>query len=251
MCKIRSIIFVSIMLLLAACGQSAPSAAAPSNSPSNTPESSVPSSPIPAEPSPQPDASAEDPSRSKADYISDLARAGLANTLTIGIDAIQVLKVEEVEWSDASLGCPQPGYMYPQVIVEGYLVELQVGETKYAIHSDSTPSQLILCSEPAVMLPVPQTEQQQSEGGLMQQPIEEQTRIHLANQLGISVDEVTIAQIEETEWNNSSLGCPDKDVAYLEVITPGYIITLEAQGQQYRYHTDTGRHFVQCNTGAR
>jgi hypothetical protein len=36
-----------------------------------------------------------------------------------------------VEWPDGSLGCPQPGVEYLQVITPGFWVELQVGEVKY------------------------------------------------------------------------------------------------------------------------
>jgi hypothetical protein len=33
---------------------------------------------------------------------------------------------------------------------------------------------------------------------------------------------------------------------YLQVITPGYRVILEAQGKQYTYHTDTRRQVVPC-----
>ena len=33
----------------------------------------------------------------------------------------------------------------------------------------------------------------------------------------------------------------------LQVITPGYKITLEAQGKRYEYHSDTNRRVVRCD----
>jgi hypothetical protein len=33
---------------------------------------------------------------------------------------------------------------------------------------------------------------------------------------------------------------------YAQVITPGYRVVLEAGGQRYEYHTDTGRFVVLC-----
>ena len=39
-----------------------------------------------------------------------------------------VLRAESVIWSDGSLGCPEPGMMYTQATVEGYWVELSVGD---------------------------------------------------------------------------------------------------------------------------
>ena len=47
-------------------------------------------------------------------------------------------------------------------------------------------------------------------------------------------------------WPDSSLGCPKPNMNYLQVITPGYRIVLEAQGRSYEYHTDTGKRVVRC-----
>jgi len=35
------------------------------------------------------------------------------------------VEVDAVTWPDTSLGCPKPGMMYPQVLVEGVLVQLR------------------------------------------------------------------------------------------------------------------------------
>jgi hypothetical protein len=45
--------------------------------------------------------------------------------------AVVVVKSEAVEWSDGSLGCPQPGMMYTQAIVPGYHVILALGDETY------------------------------------------------------------------------------------------------------------------------
>ncbi|MGD9318190.1 MAG: hypothetical protein PVG56_15245, partial [Anaerolineae bacterium] len=39
-----------------------------------------------------------------------------------------------VEWSDGSLGCPQPGMAYKQVPQEGVLIRLSVSGTIYNYH---------------------------------------------------------------------------------------------------------------------
>jgi hypothetical protein len=44
---------------------------------------------------------------------------------------IQVIRSESVTWSDGSLGCPKPGEVYTQVLVDGYWVVLQVDEVAY------------------------------------------------------------------------------------------------------------------------
>ena len=53
------------------------------------------------------------------------------------------------------------------------------------------------------------------------------------------------------EWSDASLGCPQPGMAYAQVITPGFRIALEAQGQLYQYHTDTKGQILLCpSTGS-
>ncbi len=59
------------------------------------------------------------------------AKTDLAQSLNITADQIQVVKVEAVEWPDASLGCPKPGMMYAQVVTPGYHIILSVGGQEY------------------------------------------------------------------------------------------------------------------------
>ncbi|ABU58354.1 hypothetical protein [Roseiflexus castenholzii] len=44
---------------------------------------------------------------------------------------ITLIGAEAVIWNDGSLGCPQPGMIYPQVQIEGYRVVLRVGDRDY------------------------------------------------------------------------------------------------------------------------
>ncbi|MCB9137490.1 MAG: hypothetical protein H6642_03985 [Caldilineaceae bacterium] len=64
-------------------------------------------------------------------------------------------------------------------------------------------------------------------------------RTMLAEQLGLSPDSEAITLVEATarEWRNSGLGCPQGGMNYMQVITPGYQIILEADGVQYDYRT--------------
>jgi hypothetical protein len=57
----------------------------------------------------------------------------------------------------------------------------------------------------------------------------------LANRRNLDVSEISIVEVEEVEWRSSALGCPQPNVRYLEVVTPGYRILLEAGGETYDY----------------
>lgn len=74
---------------------------------------------------------------------------------------------------------------------------------------------------------------------------------HLAELLSCTAQEINVTNVEEVEWSDSSLGCPQPDMMYMQVITPGYRVTLEQGGQQYTVHTDRGRRAVRCDTPGR
>ncbi len=69
------------------------------------------------------------------DPIVQQAIADLAARLNIAPDAITVLSVEAVTWPDSSLGCPQPGMAYLQVLVEGLRIRLSAEGALYEYHS--------------------------------------------------------------------------------------------------------------------
>jgi hypothetical protein len=71
-----------------------------------------------------------------AQEVVRLAKEDLAQRLGVAVDQIQLVSVEAVDWSDTSLGCPQPGMMYAQVITPGYRVVLEAGGKQYDYHTD-------------------------------------------------------------------------------------------------------------------
>lgn len=81
-----------------------------------------------------------------------LAQEDLGRRLSVAVDEIELLEVEEVVWPDASLGCPQPGMMYAQVLTPGYRMVLEaVGQTK-EYHAD-TSTFVLLCENPLIGVP--------------------------------------------------------------------------------------------------
>jgi hypothetical protein len=69
----------------------------------------------------------------------------LAGRLGIEPDAVTVVAAQAVTWSDGSLGCPEPGMMYTQVLVDGTLVVLEAGGRRYEYHGGDP---LSLCENP-------------------------------------------------------------------------------------------------------
>lgn len=77
----------------------------------------------------------------------DLARQDLARRLGLSPDQIVVESVKEREWPDTSLGCPEPGRLYAQVIVPGYRIVLRAQDRTFVYHTDRT-SRVVLCQRP-------------------------------------------------------------------------------------------------------
>ena len=78
------------------------------------------------------------------------------------------------------------------------------------------------------------------------QTLIELTRQDLAARLSVPTDEIALVEATGVEWSDSSLGCPQEGMSYLQVITPGYRIVLQANNQSYAYHTNRTGYFVYC-----
>lgn len=74
-----------------------------------------------------------------------------------------------------------------------------------------------------------------------------QTKTQLAQKLGIGQEEIFLFNVKAVEWPDASLGCPQTGEAYAQVITPGYQILLEANGQVFSFHTDKTDKVILCN----
>jgi hypothetical protein len=74
----------------------------------------------------------------------------------------------------------------------------------------------------------------------------ESARQDLARRLSIPLTQISLLEATEVEWADSSLGCPQPDMAYLQVITPGYRILLEANAREYEYHSNRDAYIVYC-----
>ncbi len=70
-----------------------------------------------------------------------------------------------------------------------------------------------------------------------------------ATRAGITPDQVTLVSVQPTEWPDISLGCPAlaPNAEFAQVVTPGYIIQLDAAGTSMTYHTDAGLRAIACD----
>jgi hypothetical protein len=62
--------------------------------------------------------------------------ADAARRFQVAESAVVLGAVEQVTWSDGSLGCPQPGMSYTQLQVPGYRVSATTAAGKMVYHTD-------------------------------------------------------------------------------------------------------------------
>ena len=62
----------------------------------------------------------------------------------------------------------------------------------------------------------------------------------------IPMQDVEVVSAEQMLWPDSSLGCPMDGMMYTQAIVSGYLIELEANGNSYELHTDTGNKVILC-----
>jgi hypothetical protein len=76
----------------------------------------------------------------------------LAQQLNVDVAAITLVRVEEVDWPDSSLGCPHPDMNYLQVLTNGVFIQLRVGDQLYNYHSGGGRPPF-LCTSPDEWVP--------------------------------------------------------------------------------------------------
>jgi hypothetical protein len=153
---------------------------------------------------------------------------------------IQLVKAEAVVWNDASLGCPKPGEFYIQILVEGYWVVLQVEGVEYDYRASDS-GNFILC-EGNNMPPIttPETGEQ------TENPLVMQAKEDLADRLKVRIDQIDLLKVVQAKWPYDSIGCPLPNGVTIDTSTPGYQILLNANDEQYLYHTDGKDWVVPC-----
>ena len=81
---------------------------------------------------------------------------------------------------------------------------------------------------------------EQGEYGSLQQLVD-LAKVDLAQRLDVEFEAVSVVSVQETEFDDASLGVPAPGEAYAQVLTPGHVIELSAEGVTYEYHASADR----------
>lgn len=218
--------FFIMILLLTACAPGATEQPLSSNGDSYpNPSKPAPSYPAPSYPNQE--------SHANMTPAQIAALSHLSETLNLPADQITLISTESVTWSDGCLGVQKMGMMCTQALVEGYKIIFEADGKEYELHTNETGSSVVLASNLDVSDPI--------EVILIQQ---------LAGNLALNTGSISVISNESVEFNDACMGVMMQDVMCAEVITPGNIVVLEADGIQYEYHVSADGTRIQPATFA-
>jgi hypothetical protein len=162
-----------------------------------------------------------------------VARGTLAGALGVPERTIIVRDLRRVEWPDASLGCPEKGMMYAQVVTPGYEMRLEVGGQSYPMH---------VGNGRAVRCEVAGSRGKPGSAAVLEAArLQDLAREDLARRLNLKKGEVRARLVRPVSPKTAGR-CSEA----AEQLSGGYIIELEAAGRSYRYRAD-GEHLVLCD----
>ncbi len=66
----------------------------------------------------------------------------------------------------------------------------------------------------------------------------EKAKADLAERTGVAVEEIEIVSVNEQDFSDMSLGAPGADEMSAQMISRGWQINLQANGESYEYRAD-------------
>ena len=159
------------------------------------------------------------------------ALTALSEQANLPADQIKLVATDAVTWPDGCLGIVRMGVLCTQAEVPGFKIILEADGKKYEFHTNQDGSIVM-----------------QVEGAQDSAAVEEIVIKQLAENLGFKESDISVVSNTTIEFNDACLGVAMEGVMCAQVITPGHIVVLEANGVQYEFHTSADGSRVQPAT---
>ncbi|MEL7022808.1 MAG: hypothetical protein AAGL69_03610 [Pseudomonadota bacterium] len=172
-----------------------------------------------------------EPMNAQATDVARLAAEVLAQSLGITVDQITVDSVRPIDWRDSSIGCPQPGEAYGQVITPGHKIALRVDGQMHVVHEAN--GRAFVCRNKNRVADLTNS----SEFVWAKQALI--ARKSLASTLGVDPREIRVESARRMTWSDTGMGCPGPTDAAGKV--SGYSLTLSHKTRRFNFNTDLNR----------
>lgn len=165
---------------------------------------------------------------------------------------------QEELFSDAALGCPQPGMVYAQEITRGFRITLVYNGVTYDYRVTPNGQVVVLCGSDiaAEATAVPAQPASTAVPAASAVPVENPDQLldislaYLNSQLGTAMTRLNLSRWtwEESFWQDTALGCPQPDGVYDDSVpVRGYSFEIEYVDRVYELHmTPDGRQIMPC-----
>jgi hypothetical protein len=159
------------------------------------------------------------------------ARKLVAQERALASGSLEVDLAVAETWPDASLGCPEKGRMYAQVLSEGFRVVLRHGTDRFDVRV--APGRAVLCGPRTAGTVAPSDLRAADK-------VQRLAKADLAQRLGVTLDAVRVEFVKATTWPDAGLGCPGSPSTEPKP-TPGFELRLWHGPDRFEYHADHER----------
>ncbi|MFW2404326.1 MAG: hypothetical protein ACN4GT_06120 [Gammaproteobacteria bacterium] len=167
----------------------------------------------------------------------EIARQVVAGFLSVPASEITLVSVEAKDFGDPSLGCPEPGMAYPQVITPGHRVILEADGRRFDVRVSGQHGRI--CRKPGRTGPSSESDGERPANSSPVTSQIEQARENLAARLELDANDIRVTDVRPYEPGMASPGCrPECGPGDGKC---GYLIGLFFDGRRYEYHSYAGR----------
>ncbi|MDX2416298.1 MAG: hypothetical protein QNK19_02435 [Xanthomonadales bacterium] len=161
---------------------------------------------------------------------TELAVETLSQKIGAERNDIVLIRLSRFNWPNSALGCPQPGMMYTDAIVPGYLALLKHGEKSYRVHMGNGRGLICELQRMPVDLDAVRLDN-----------LKKMATADLADKLGIEPQEITVVEHQTMIWPDTNFGCSTGSEPAVVKTIRGYGIKLEYRGQTFEYRTSQSK----------
>ncbi|MBE0686544.1 MAG: hypothetical protein IH585_11140 [Anaerolineaceae bacterium] len=163
---------------------------------------------------------------SVGDYLDRTASEKAANDIIVnqyGIEASQILplKTTRKTWTDTCLEVAPISEVCVPEEIPGYFMLFYADYSIFEAHTDQSAQKIYVLNYLSKY----------------SSPVEVAIQ-YLAKQLDIPANKIVVQSNEQIDWPDSCLGVVAEDIVCVPVLTPGFLIQLEAMGVLYEFHAD-------------
>jgi hypothetical protein len=154
--------------------------------------------------------------------VTAVCTKDLADRLNVNLGQIRLVTIRPEVWGDASLGHPEPGMVYVQMLVTGFRVVLDSPNGQHEYHTDAK-GRCVYCGATKPDASGPPQVVVACQDDLM-------ARLRLRQR-------PQIIEVLPVVWPDTSLGIPHPEARFAAMPTPGYRALLAARNELWQYHT--------------